>query len=373
MPVGLAPWIPVAASTGAALVTGFIAVLTLWLNIRAQRRLEATKTDLQFSLEEQKAVIARREAAFTQDREARSALRQNAFLPFLQSLQIAITASYPVGHLLPYFPTLGARIPVIRSHADAVLSPWAYALMALTQHQIEVLLAADPGDLQEILVALIELVNQANLMIEKRALVWHQASDPSGLLEAQRSFVAVGYRLMTLVTTAALHTGEDGAIRSEEDNAARLDLSLQLEKASMFSLPFAKSEEFAWVALWELSMMAEWEQFVLESHGGTNQKFEIALMELAKTTHDDSEILEVQMMSVSIEGSSSRVYCLAARFPSPASLHSFLIERLPQLRKAHRVAWSAHRRPYELVFPSEDKPSRSLSGIGAEDTRQSIG
>src|ERR1700730_8884266 len=137
-------WIPVVASIGAALLTGLFAVLTLLLNSRAQRRLEATKSDLQHRLDEQKAEIARREAVLAKDRETRLTFRESAFLPFLEKLHTAIARSYPVAHLAPYFPDLVARIPAIRIHADRSLGLWFKAMEAMAERRMEVLLAANP-------------------------------------------------------------------------------------------------------------------------------------------------------------------------------------------------------------------------------------
>jgi hypothetical protein len=261
-------WIPVAASVGAALLTGSFAVLTLWLNGRAQRRLEATKSDLQQQLDEQKAEIARREAVLAKDRETRLAFRQNAFLPFLKDLHAAIEASYPAAHLPPYFPNLGARVPAIRTHADgSALVPWYRAMEAMAERRIEVLLAANPADAQRVLAALIELVNLTRTIFAKRDLVWRQAAKPKEIVEAQRAFVGAGHRLMTLVTSGALQTSDHDASNRAEHDKAEANLALQLEESSMFSLSFAKQEEFAWVALWEVPQSADWEKFVTASLG----------------------------------------------------------------------------------------------------------
>jgi hypothetical protein len=86
----------------------------------------------------------------------------------------------------------------------------------------------------------------------------------------------------------------------------------------------------------------------------------MAVKALATKTNEDPAVLEVQMMRV--DSGDLRVYCLAIRFPSGAALETFLTERLPQLRLDQRGAWSAHRRPYELVVPSDRDSASSAAG-----------
>jgi hypothetical protein len=278
----------------------------------------------------------------------------------MEKLHAAITASYPVAHLPPYFPDLGARVPAIRIHADrSVLAPWYDAMEAMAERRIEVLLAANPVDAQRILEALVELVNLTRPIVAKRDLVWRQNAQLKEIVEAQRVFVEAGYRLMTLVTTCALQTSDHNASSNAAHDNAAANLAIELEEASVFSLPFARQEEFAWVALWEVPRSAEWEKFVTASFGGTNEELDAAIKKLVTTTNEDSGVLEVQMMCVT--SGDLHVYCLAVRFPSGVALKKFLAERLPQLRLDQRVAWSAHRRPYELVVSSQDKENRSLS------------
>lgn len=357
-------WIPLASAIGAALIAGLFA-------LRQQHRAAAAQRDL----ETQKFEAARREAEISEERAVARGFRQAQVLPFLEQLDASLIKSFAVVQIPEFFSELGRYIPQIRLHADETLTEWAAAMVKMSEHRMQLLLAIDPERIPAIVSLLTRFVELTREIVAIRHRFWYKHATTAELRTIQHDSVRTGYRLMIEIKDAVMAPYRPSKPLSDpEKEKIAQELAIPFEKGGVVAVPYGSVSDFSWVAFWQINIQAEWQKLEQSLTHSTVEEFEEALRELAHQLYEAQEIVDMQLCRT-VRSDDLLILCLSVKLPSVERLHDFKEIDLPSYRCDFKLLWSSHRPPIEFTTGLKERDAETICGkeiINRADKRTAV-
>lgn len=357
-------WIPAAVSLLVAVLAASATVANSNRTNRAQRDLE----QLKIRANEQAVELASQRAEVTRQRDRATEYRREQVLPFMSALHDVLNSSYSVAYLPPNFPELGGRIPQIRRYADRALVDWMRANESLSKHRMRLFLSIDIASVDALVEQLLLLQSGMERLLDVRNRRWLGQSADRELWAVHREYVTAGTQIMMIVSSHLMRPTEPILHeKSREDREALAKrLAPPFERLSTARLPYGKSIDFMWLAIWDISTDDEWNGFVEQMGQGNYAEFEEQWRELSVAVRGQENVIESTPLAVS-HVRDRRVLVLTARLAGLEDLDLFISESLRALRKAYPLVWSSLRQPTEIeIRPDSWGPVKgNETGAGA--------